>query len=395
MDLESFRINRETVKPRNRETLGIIAGEESEFPPFGKQTFFFQDMAAASVDLPTDIFVFSPLWWEGAGMIRGFRFDGDQWHSGYGLIPQAIYDRFTPKAPGEKEAYLNFRSYLLERGHWFINPLPLVELTRNKVWFHEFLEIKGLPTLPAVMLNRITADELDRFFAGNGTVYIKPVIGSNGARIATIERMEDGHCLVRQPERVERRPFAAILTYLRTNWPADEFFIQPKANLIPYGQRAYDVRVLVQNHGRRDYRVTGLGVRFGGKGSWVSNLSAGGSALPLSYLQETFGRVGVAVVELEEEIKNACLHCTSLLHDQYGDFAEMAYDLLLTTDRGPIFLEANAKPARWIFTVIADALEKEDPVASGYYQEVRMESVRLPLLFVARQRMNFEAPGEP
>ena len=59
-------------------TLGITALEQSEWPPYGKQRFFFEDMVNAAADLEMSFFFFSPFDIY-KNEIEGWFFDNGNW----------------------------------------------------------------------------------------------------------------------------------------------------------------------------------------------------------------------------------------------------------------------------------------------------------------------------
>ena len=50
----------------------------------------------------------------------------------------------------------------------------------------------------------------------------------------------------------------------------------------------------------------------------------------------------------------------------YGSFIEIGYDILFTKNKGPVIIEGNAKPSRWIFNVISDYLISQNQ-SPNYY----------------------------
>ena len=363
--------------------VGILAREEAEWTPFGKQTLFFEEMATASSDLPVRLFVFSPMRWEaGSPEVAGYEYAEGVWQESVQPIPEVLYDRFTAKAPGEKAQYLTMLDFLIARKSAFSTPPEMVALLKNKVEFHHYLEAHGLPTLPATLLGALTLPNLEAYWAHHPTLYIKPVTGSNGAGIAVLELQGARATLrVAQQPPVEI-PKSDCLEYLQRHFDGAEYFVQPKANMIRYEDSPYDIRVLIQNRGQNRYHITGQGVRIGDPANWVSNLSAGGSARPVEALQAAIARCGLDYAGQLARMEQICLQCTRLLHDRFGDFAEIAFDILLTEERGPIILEANGKPARRIFILLARNFP-EDSARHEEFKNLRRQSVRAPMVFVA------------
>ena len=84
--------------------------------------------------------------------------------------------------------------------------------------------------------------------------------------------------------------------------------------------------------------------------------------------------------ELITSIDTLCLQCSDVLKQEYGDFCEIGYDVLLTKDKGPVILEGNAKPSRWVFVKMADYLE-ELGKDNSYYLKRRQETVSAPMIY--------------
>jgi len=144
----------------------------------------------------------------------------------------------------------------------------------------------------------------------------------------------------------------------------------------------FDIRVLVQNYGC-EYKVTGSAVRIGQKKSMTSNLNSGGSALPIAEMSSFFEeKYSTKIDVLQYEIEKLCLDCTKILSNQYGAFCEIGFDILITKEKGPIIIEANAKPSRWVFVKIADYLDKLGK-DNSYYINCRKETVSVPMKYAS------------
>jgi glutathione synthase/RimK-type ligase-like ATP-grasp enzyme len=363
--------------------VGILAREEAEWTPFGKQTIFFEEMATASSDLPVQLFVFSPMRWEaGSAEVAGYEYAEGIWQEVVRPMPDVLYDRFTAKAPGEKAQYLKIMDFLIARKSAFTTPPEMVAFLKNKVQFHHYLESHGIPTLPATLLGALTPQALEAYGVYHPTLYIKPVTGSNGAGIAILELQGTQGILRVANEQAVEIPQSACLEYLKAHFDGAEYFVQPKARMIRYEDHPYDIRVLIQNRGQNRYQITGQGVRIGDPANWVSNLSAGGSAKPVEILQEAVARCGLDYAAQLAQMEKICFDCTRLLHERFGDFAEIAFDILLTEDRGPIVLEANGKPARRIFILLARNFP-EGSARHEAFKNLRRQSVRGPMVFIA------------
>jgi glutathione synthase/RimK-type ligase-like ATP-grasp enzyme len=366
-----------------RKELGIIAQLENDPTPFGKQTIYFQDMVNFGFDLPVTLFVFSPIdWIENTNKILAYSFENGKWSSYMRTIPKIIYDRFTAKSQIESDKILKFREYLKRNNYNFLINPDLAELLRNKLKFHEFLIANNLPTINGFHISNITQNKLIELFNYNDTIYIKPISGSGGFGIAICEKNNDKAILKTTTETLEINveELANILVSKFSN----NYFIQTKALTDYYNNCPYDIRVLIQNYGNKNYEITGIVVRVGQQGAWVSNLNSGGKGIAYEELENYFIET-YKFHDLKNIITKICLDCCLKLDEIYDGFAEIAFDILLTFDKGPIIIEGNSKPARWVFNSIASnyELNSEQDIK---YKELRKKTVILPLIYVTNNK---------
>ena len=113
----------------------------------------------------------------------------------------------------------------------------------------------------------------------------------------------------------------------------------------------------------------------------TSNLNSGGTALPLEELADFFQKKYMYSIDnLHLDIDKLCLQCAEVIRNEIGNFCEIGFDILITKDRGPIIIEGNAKPSRWVFVKIADYLDSIGK-DNSYYLDRRRETVRVPLKY--------------
>ena len=74
-------------------TVGIAAIEQADWPPYGKQRFFFEDMVTACQDLAIEFFFFSPKDALLSNQIEGWVFIDGSWKRQLSTLPRIIYDR--------------------------------------------------------------------------------------------------------------------------------------------------------------------------------------------------------------------------------------------------------------------------------------------------------------
>ncbi len=364
---------------------GIIASIEKNHFPFGKQRFYFDDMFLESENLGIRIFVFSPLDWVfNEKKIKVYFKENNLWKSSIRKIPKIIYDRFTVKEKLDIEKIENFRAFLIKKNFYFTMKYEMINLLKNKLDFHNFLSKNNVPTLKGVLIKNINENVLENYFNYNKTIYIKPLNGSRGRNISIIKKENNKYNLFFNSKKnlIKRKE---ILFYLKKKFDKNLFFIQKKAKTFEFSNSPFDIRVLIQNKGNNNYALTGMAVRKGKKNHWISNLDAGGKALRLEEINFLVKKeMNKNIYFIKKEIENICLKTCELLHSKYGDFSEIAFDILLTKDLGIIILEGNSKPARWIFNSIA--FDLKDEFLKKKYFNLRKKSVRLPLIFAMNNK---------
>ncbi|NOQ70701.1 MAG: hypothetical protein GQ574_01795 [Crocinitomix sp.] len=364
---------------------GIIARVKRDPTPAGSQFYYIEDMITMGKEWPIKVYIFSPTnWLAGEETIKCFEYVDNTWCSSIRKIPTIIYDRYISKTAEEEERKNTFLSYLTKNGHNFSTPLQLVDIVKDKLKFHNFLSKNKIPSIAGLKLKQATEADLNTLIKSNQAVFIKPIQGSGGKGIAVLIKSNDEFVLKTFDDKVII-PRNEVLAQLKARFNPERYFIQAKAQLIAYENAPYDIRVLVQNNGKSDYQITGLALRLGQKHSWVSNLNSGGRGIALAemnaYFQRNFNKT---TDEITQDISELCLNCCAALTHEYGDFIEIAFDILLTKDLGAIIIEANTKPARWIFNTIADNY-KEGTSEHKLYKSIRQKTVVFPLIFATNQ----------
>lgn len=364
--------------------IGVMSVMHEGRPPFGMQTYFFEDMIQSVPDMENGIFFFSPLDWErGVDEVVGYKYVSTKWVKMTCTIPAIVYDRSFSSDAIQKQKIEKCRQYLRESNRLILNPLALVEVLNDKPAFHRFMMDHWVTTLNTYPFDFLMED---RFIGllDDSRYYIKPSFGSKGAGIYVIEK-ENGDFILfdNLGEEVRFAKFSLLVDHLRdTIEDVAGYMIQKEAKIVWYENAPWDIRVLVQNYGE-SYKVTGKAVRLGQKHSMTSNLNSGGNALPFHELDAFYQReYGITSDALNEQIDRLCLDCSEKLKERFGDFCEIGFDVLMTKDKGPIILEGNAKPSRWVFVKIADYLEAQNR-DNQYFVDRRRETVRVPMLYAS------------
>ena len=362
--------------------IGIMSVVHEGRKPFGMQTYFFEDMVKSVPELEKDLFFFSPMECEdGKVIIKGYRFINHKWTDSIGTIPNIIYDRAFSKNEYQKTHIDEVRQALKNANKIILNPFGLADLLNNKIEFHKFLSKHNISTL-GTYPGDLIKDEYIFDKIGISKIYLKPTFGSKGEGIFVIEKRKKDYLLFDNLGKKEAFIDYSILieTLLAEIDFLDNYFIQEEAKMHLFEGSPFDIRVLVQNFGN-EYRVTGEAARIGQKHSITSNLNSGGNALPIEELSDFLDKNYMySVEELRLNIEKLCLECSEVLRKEIGEFCEIGFDILITRDRGPIIIEGNAKPSRWVFVKIADYL-KGIGKDNSYYLDRRKETVSVPIIY--------------
>ena len=219
-------------------------------------------------------------------------------------------------------------------------------------------------------------------------VYVKPTFGSKGEGIFVIEKEDDNtyQLIDNQGNCTTYSSYKHLLEALQNKIDSEErYFVQEEAKTVLYENAPFDIRVLVQNYGS-NYKVTGKAVRIGQKFSITSNLNSGGTAIPFEEMEAFFyDHYNVSLNDLGDQIEKLCLDCVGVLKSEFEEFCEIGFDILVTKDKGPIIIEGNAKPSRWVFVKMADYL-KDKGKDNSHYLNCRRETVGVPMKYASYLR---------
>jgi glutathione synthase/RimK-type ligase-like ATP-grasp enzyme len=361
--------------------LGVIASRDSSslLAPFGKQTVFFSELAQAAQRLGADIAFFSPddlasgscLRWRQAWVPEAMH-----------ELPQAVYDRLLPRNQKEVLDLRYAHTRLESAGARVANSLALTELLGNKLAFTRLLASHGLPTLESMLLSMTTCDDIEAHL-GSGAVYIKPLMGSQGEGILVLQRALSALVLYSGTGSLVARfdGISSAHEWLLTNLPRTQTIVMPCAGKSQLDGQPFDIRVLIQSNGAR-YEATGMAARLGQRGSWVSNLSAGGSAVPMEEMVQRISGLSDAARQgrLTTAVADLAVRCARILDKTLGPYAEIGIDVLLDSQGQPLIIEGNAKPARWVFVELARTAASQS--LRDHYRSIRAKAVSAPLEFL-------------
>lgn len=355
--------------------------QEDRARPFGKQTQFFEDMVKYYETPQVKLLFFSPYTWNhDTAVLEGLIYQDGTWQPSTTQKPTLVYDRSFSRNPDEKLWLSDFRDSLNDQGVTLFNPVSIQELSTNKETCAQWQESRGFSVLKTSPLSDLLEGKLENV----RQLYLKPRSGSRGIGVLKLHRIQDQYRLYANEGSFQNFPsLESLADHLSSTLIATDYIVQEEANLYAFRDAPFDLRLVVQNVGG-EFLITGEAVRIGQPGAIVSNLSSGGAAISLAEFQSEMGNTEKQQIATElDQARKDCLAFTNALQQEFGNFAELGFDVLLTCDKGPIILEVNAKPSRWVFVQIADH-EAEKGNSSAPFLDMRKRTVINPVRYAER-----------
>lgn len=368
VNLEEQRLN---VGP----VVGVMHSAANDLNrPFGGQSLFIRELCIEGLRLGQLCFGFDPYHINFAEKtVSGYMYSNGTWHRGVFPLPDVIY----PRDGGYSPAKVHLRKRLQTMGCRFINP-PLIGKWQTYRILSQSLELsKYVPDT-----NRVSGfQQVDNMLRKHGSVYIKPVNGSQGRDIIRVNRGRNSS--YRYQYKVKYTPhsgYALNRGSLRLNlgriMRQHRYIVQQKINLLSVNGRICDVRAMVQKDDNGEWSVTGKAFRIGQRGSITSNISGGGSGSKMTgVLRRRFPETRTH--EIIREVDYLAVEVAKALERETGSIGELGIDIGIDTKGKLWFIEANLKPARQVFVLIGE-------------RNTRRMTVRKPLLY-ARHLAGFKS----
>lgn len=228
------------------------------------------------------------------------------------------------------------RNLAAESGIIFINMVTQKE--RNKYHIYRYLnkiqEIRG--HIPETA--ELSYANLKHFLQTYDQVIIKPVRGSLGKNITTIDKRTNDYVVHRTRSKKTSRKIVPKEVfqefYAKMYKKPQRYLVQPCLPLKEYKGKKFDIRVSTQKNKNRQWQVTGMVMRLAKSKGIVTNLAQGG--VPVA-----FNDVFPGNKKIKKEIRRLSLEIASALVELYPTIADMGLDIAVDKDGQLWFLEAN------------------------------------------------------
>ncbi len=348
--------------------IGIVALKlDSKKRPYGNQTTFFQEIIAGSRKLGQICFAFyfPDIDWK-KKIINGYYHNNSGWHRGKFPLPDVVYPRSKFYVPHKADN----RRRLKQAGVKILNPQMVGKWEAYRVFKRNPDMLPYLPETRFVNSFRQVEIMAKKYRA----VYLKPVNGTKGKNIirVTRNRKSPGYCYQYHLNGGICKGSAGDLVQLRKKlhlvMTGKSYLVQKEINLLCYEGGIVDIRVMVQKNENGQWQVTGMACRVGKPGAITSNISGGGSGIRVETVlsKSFFGKKEVD--QIIDTIVFVAITAVKSVEDYLGNCGEAGVDIGVDKFGKVWFIEANLRPARYVFSLIGET-------------KTRKKSIETPLLY--------------
>lgn len=344
-------------------TFGILAAASANpWPPFGLKNFLFSQMAQLADQIGLELCFYSV---SEDQAFTCFRYEQGHFRQVRLAWPDLLWDKQLQGAPIPAAIP---RFY----------PAPAKELLDDKWQFFLAMQKHHLPT---IITEQLQLDHLHKILAKNpDSLILKPKYGKKGDGIIEIKYLTDQNWLwitEKEFDQLNQDQLTFKLSKL-----TEQMIVQQKVDTLLFQERPFDIRVLLQRPDKSTLQCTAMGIRLSTKRG-ISNLAQGGQALPIAAISQLIAKENPAAIQdFSGQIVDICQKAYLAIEESSGGEAipEIGFDLLVDRVDGPLILEANANPGKWLFVKLADLYPKASFLYHRYWQ-MRLELLRQPLYF--------------
>ncbi len=258
-------------------------------------------------------------------------------------VPPVIYDQIVSRRYERSETCQKMRDYLQQaavvfNGGYF-NKWEVTSWLESDPRLRTFLPRTALLTGPQV---------LHEFAKHHQTIFIKPIHGSLGVGIIRISRNQNGFYASLRTKRGLAEEFHAdgmkgIYRRYRARIMGSPHIVQEGVPLVQWGQRPFDVRVLMQKDRSGVWKRTKVYMRIAAEGEFISNLTTGGEACSLAALSEVDRPLKPA--RIRRQIHTLAALIPAVVEDgSQRLLGELGIDLGIAEDGRIYIIEVNSKP---------------------------------------------------
>lgn len=300
------------------------------------ESLYINQIALAAVKKGIQVYKLTPFSYvEKEKLVIGKRFDETTqcWQDQSFSLPKYIYDRFF--YPKNRNIYPLIRKrikYLQKEAIFLGKGLPNKWEVYKYLYKHEILK-KFLPKT-----EQFSSHSLAYFFQFTNQLILKPTFSSGGRGIYLVFKEKDRFAIFDGKNKIHHTVIGStedLYHFLRTQLCHENYLVQTLLSLCENNQ-PMDVRIVMQKNTPNTWNLIGSGVRVGKKGTFISNLQAGGK------VQLTHPR-SPSIADNEELMMIITLLPPYMENNFYPLF-ELGIDIGIDNNGKAWILEVNSKP---------------------------------------------------
>lgn len=326
-----------------------IAARRFKGRTFGEQTSYVRGLLRLGKSRGMTSYVFTPAGVDFyAGRVWGYYLGKKGWQRKNYPLPHVVYDRVWGLTEKEQSRFESTLLRFHERG------IPVFNPDFGDKWDVHNLLSSQPELLGHLPMTRVFDEEsLSAMSEIYSDLYLKPSRGRQGKGISRCRLTKDGYQLITRLEsgRVARRILKtarSVADFVGNNPVRGRLLVQQGLDLHRVRGSCLDIRAIVQRDGKGQWRVSGIGVRVGAAGGFVSNLHAGGRALPLE--KALRGKsTPIPVGELKSQVRKLSLATAKQMSRLHPTLGELGVDIGLDKNGHLWILEVNRQPGRALF----------------------------------------------
>lgn len=334
--------------------IAIMADPRRAPKPFGEQNSFINNLVTAANRLNCYAYAFSYTDGIVNGVISGYRKSPEGWHRLRVPLPDVVYDRCLVTTQTQYAALSRIKKQLKALGASYFNR-PIGSKLRVYKYLKTFRNLR--PYLPeTVVANSISIRSM---LSKHNTIYVKPSMGTQGNNVIRVDKIRrKGYTatFVRRGKRITMAARSATGLVQDMRFKRGRIYLaQQGIDLVKFGSRIADIRVLTQRDINGKWLVTGAAARIGQAGSPVSNIHQGGGALSLpAFFEKAFPSTDISKESLLDETYTLAINISEALDAGIGDIAELGIDIGIDKNARLWLIEVNPRPGRTVFKLIGN-----------------------------------------
>lgn len=189
-----------------------------------------------------------------------------------------------------------------------------------------------------------------------GMVYVKPVNGTFGKGVIRVERRNDKETPYGFQAGVQKYrcpAFGDLYRRLSLRMRGKKYLIQQGIELLRYGNRRFDIRIMVQKNPDSKWETTGMIGRLAHPRKIVTNYHSGGTPLPVQTLLSRH-MDGQSLASFQSRLETLGTAAAKAMQRKFPGLKEIGVDVAVDADHRPWILEVNTLPDPFIFRMLPD-----------------------------------------